>query len=100
MYNFRRFKGTIVNRERISLNEGSLEITSTVPLSVMFKGTVNVISSDPPFKDGNSHIITVPLKPLNPPPPPINFLQSRWILIYSEELFLGLSIDFLIDFFS
>ena len=30
-----------------------------------FKGTVSVISSDPPCKDDNARIITVPLKALS-----------------------------------
>ena len=30
-----------------------------------FKGTVNVISSEPPYKDGNAQFITVPFKALS-----------------------------------
>ena len=37
-----------------SLNGGSLEITFTVPLIITLKGTVDVISSDPSFKDMHS----------------------------------------------
>ena len=29
----------------------------------MIKGTVRVSSSDPPYKDGNARLTTVPLKP-------------------------------------
>ena len=31
----------------------------------LFKGTVSVISNDPPCKDGNTQFTTVPLKPLS-----------------------------------
>ena len=34
-------------------------------LSGFIKGTVSVISSDPPCKDGNSRFKTAPLKPLS-----------------------------------
>ena len=42
--------------------EGLLETTTSVPLKIPLKGTVSVISSDPPWKDGNARFTTVHLK--------------------------------------
>ena len=43
----------------------NIEIVMYSEISV--KGTVRVISSDPPCKDGNVRFTTVPLKPLSDP---------------------------------
>ena len=39
--------------------------SSSYTTVIIVKGTVSVISSDPPFKDGNVRFTTVPLKSLN-----------------------------------
>ena len=44
--------------EKVEINEHSKCFKFFI-----FKGTVSVISSDPPWKDGNARFTTVPLKP-------------------------------------